>query len=30
VSSEKANCTHRTLCVLLVDIVSIGGHSKLA
>jgi hypothetical protein len=25
VSSEKANCTHGILCVLLADIVSIGG-----
>jgi hypothetical protein len=26
VSSEKANCTHGTLYVLLADIVSIVGH----
>jgi hypothetical protein len=25
VSSEEANCTHGTLCVLLADIISISG-----
>jgi hypothetical protein len=28
VSSEKANCTCGTLCVLLADVVSIIGHFK--
>jgi hypothetical protein len=30
VSSEKANCTHGTLCVLLADIAYTNGHLQVS